>query len=92
MPSDAFACLHRKASHARIPHPDQLCVVMTSRGEPSTLFPTGHGPAGTPPDDRLTSAERRERAALWRVGLWGVVLGTASVLLLSALLGVFPWV
>lgn len=64
---------------------------MTPRGEPSTLFPTGQAPAGTVPDDGLTSAERRERAALRRVGLWGVVLGTASVLLLSALLGAFPW-
>lgn len=62
---------------------------MNPRGEPTTLFPTGHGPAGTAPDDGLTSAERRERVAIRRVGLWGVVLGTAAVLVLSALLGAF---
>jgi len=65
---------------------------MSSRGEPSTLFPTGHGPAGTVPDDGLTSAERRERIALRRVGIWGVVLGTVGVLLLSAWLGALGWV
>ena len=81
------------------PAPDPVAVIVTGDaawtavGVPVTT-PVADArvrPAGSVPDDGLTSAERRERAALRRVGLWGVVLGTASVLLLSAWLGSLPW-
>lgn len=62
------------------------------QGEPTTLLEIRHASAAWREADPTSSGDRREQAALRRVGLWGVVLGTLAMLLVSALLGAMPGV
>lgn len=62
---------------------------MSRRGEPTSLREMRHGSEPVRVGRGPSSGDRREHAALRRVGLWGVVLGTLAVLLLGALGGAF---
>ena len=56
-----------------------------SRGEPTSLL--GLRPPRHTDVPRTSSAELRERDAVVKAGLWGVVVSTLVVLLFSALMG-----
>jgi hypothetical protein len=63
---------------------------MTGPGEPTTLLASGYpGKPKSKPDPgrELSGTERREQAAIRRVGIWGAALAVATVLLGSLLLG-----